>query len=219
MSYTAKTNWKLDDTVMPADMNRIEQGIVDMGIDIESVSKTISIIEPSDTNIVDLNSFTDTGIYIIKNATNSIVLNSPFTSTNAYDIYLIVTSYASSTATYSIQRFLAPLTINSYYGRQYTNLTWSEWVCSYTHVTITIPTTGWSSEAPYTTTIAISLVKASDVDVVAIPQWDSDLTTRQAQQEAWSLVSMITTNDGSITVTCDEEIPQTAIPIMLFVNR
>lgn len=30
MAYSAKTDWKLNDTVMPADMNRIEQGIKDV---------------------------------------------------------------------------------------------------------------------------------------------------------------------------------------------
>ena len=30
MAYEAKINWKLDDTVMPSDMNRIEQGIADI---------------------------------------------------------------------------------------------------------------------------------------------------------------------------------------------
>lgn len=30
MAYEAKTNWKLDDTVMPEDLNRIEQGIVNV---------------------------------------------------------------------------------------------------------------------------------------------------------------------------------------------
>lgn len=30
MSYVAKTNWQLNDTVLPADMNRIEQGVKDL---------------------------------------------------------------------------------------------------------------------------------------------------------------------------------------------
>lgn len=30
MSYEAKTNWQLNDTVLPADMNRIEQGVEDL---------------------------------------------------------------------------------------------------------------------------------------------------------------------------------------------
>lgn len=29
MAFTPKTNWQTNDTVMPADMNRIEQGVYD----------------------------------------------------------------------------------------------------------------------------------------------------------------------------------------------
>ena len=29
MAYTGKTNWQINDIVMPGDMNRIEQGVID----------------------------------------------------------------------------------------------------------------------------------------------------------------------------------------------
>ncbi|WP_127485516.1 hypothetical protein [Paenibacillus ehimensis] len=42
MSYTAKTNWRLDDTVTELDMNRIEQGVTDAHTELRDVKDTIA---------------------------------------------------------------------------------------------------------------------------------------------------------------------------------
>lgn len=75
MAYEAKTNWKLDDTVMPEDMNRIEQGIQDLGLELGNVA--VHVITASEENIVDFNALVETGIHIIKNATTSTTTNAP----------------------------------------------------------------------------------------------------------------------------------------------
>lgn len=128
MAYEAKTDWKLDDTVMPDDMNRIEQGIRDIETDSE------------------------------KKAT--------------------VTNY-----------------------------------------TTTIPTSGWSSSAPYSIDITVTGIQSTDTNFPVSPNYSSDTTTRQAQTEAWGKVSMIVAGADKITVTCDEEIPTTEIPIQITVVR
>lgn len=85
--------------------------------------------------------------------------------------------------------------------------------------TATIPTTGWSSSAPYTNTVTVSGILASDSNFPVSPVYSDTLSTRTAQLEAWGKVTMIVAGDNSITVTCDEEIPTTAIPIQITVVR
>ena len=125
MAYEAKTNWKLDDTVMPADMNRIEQGIQDLDNNAPTVFKT----------------------------------------------------------------------------------------------TATIPTTGWTSTAPYMIDIIVSGMLETDDGFSVTPKYGSTVTTRQAQAEAWGKVSMITSSTDKITIICDEEIPTTEVPILIMVVR
>lgn len=85
--------------------------------------------------------------------------------------------------------------------------------------TATIPTTGWSSSAPYTNTITVSGMLASDSNFPVSPTYSTTATTRKLQAEAWGKVTMIAAGANSITVTCDEEIPTTAIPIQITVVR
>lgn len=85
--------------------------------------------------------------------------------------------------------------------------------------TATIPTTGWSASAPYTQTISVTGMLATDANFPVSPVYSSALATRQAQQEAWGKVSMIEAGADSITVTCDEEVPTEAIPIQIMVVR
>lgn len=85
--------------------------------------------------------------------------------------------------------------------------------------TATIPTTGWSASAPYTQTISVVGMLATDANFPVSPVYSSTLAIRQAQQEAWGKVSMIEAGADSITVTCDEEVPTEAIPIQIMVVR
>ena len=84
--------------------------------------------------------------------------------------------------------------------------------------TATITTNDWSSAAPYTQTIGISDILATDMPHIS-PVYSDTLDTALAQKEAWSLVSKAVTANGSITFTCLEEKPVTAIPIQVEVIR
>ena len=66
----------------------------------------------------------------------------------------------------------------------------------------------------YTQTVVVNGILATDnpiVDVVLATAKNTALS----QLEAWSLISKIETSNGSITVTCLEEAPTTAIPIQI----
>lgn len=214
MSYEAKTNWKLDDTVMPEDMNRIEQGIQDLGLELGNVA--VHVITASEENIVDFNALVETGIYIIKNATISNTLNGINSfSSNGRDLILFVMNLFGNTVSQLI------FTKNRTHSREYNtvSLIWTDWGYSLSTQNINIPTTGWTSTNPYTISISNPNFYASDYNIVIIPNWDTDVTIRKAQQEAWNCVSMIETYDNGIKVTCDDEIPTTEIPIKVIVQR
>ncbi|MFB6364235.1 hypothetical protein ACFCP7_09250 [Paenibacillus elgii] len=42
MAYTGKTDWKYDETVTEADMNRIEKGVMDAHTEIQDVKDTVA---------------------------------------------------------------------------------------------------------------------------------------------------------------------------------
>ena len=80
--------------------------------------------------------------------------------------------------------------------------------------TATIGTSWTGSSAPYTQTISVSGVTANDKPIIC-PVYSTTNSTAIAQQQAWNMIGKITTNNGSITVTCFEEKPTTAIPIQI----
>ena len=82
----------------------------------------------------------------------------------------------------------------------------------------TLSSSGWSSNAPYTQTLSIQGILATDVPVVDVVL-SSTTSTAVSQLEAWGYVSKIETADGSITATCFEELPAIDIPIQLKVVR
>ncbi|MEI3541741.1 MAG: BppU family phage baseplate upper protein [Acutalibacteraceae bacterium] len=76
--------------------------------------------------------------------------------------------------------------------------------------------TNWvaAETGEYTQTVVVNGILATDnpiVDVVLATAKNTALS----QLEAWSLISKIETSNGSITVTCLEEAPTTAIPIQI----
>lgn len=78
--------------------------------------------------------------------------------------------------------------------------------------------TGWTGSGPYTQTVAVSGILASDMPHV-VPVYDADNTTAQAQREAWGCVSRGDAAAGGIQFTCFEDKPETAIPIQIEVMR
>ena len=78
--------------------------------------------------------------------------------------------------------------------------------------------TGWTGSGPYTQTVAVSGILASDMPHVT-PVYDADNTTAQAQREAWGCVSRGVAAAGGIQFTCFEDKPETAIPVQIEVMR
>lgn len=85
-------------------------------------------------------------------------------------------------------------------------------------VTVTITASGWSGSAPYTQTVTVAGVVATDCPHVA-PVYSATLSTAKAQKEAWEKVSKAVATAGGITFTCFEDKPTTNIPIQVEVNR
>lgn len=84
--------------------------------------------------------------------------------------------------------------------------------------TATLSSSGWSSSAPYTQTVTVAGVLATDSPHVSAV-YDSNLETALSQQDAWSMVSKAAAGGGSITFTCFEDKPSVDIPIQVEVNR
>lgn len=84
--------------------------------------------------------------------------------------------------------------------------------------TATIATTWTGSSAPYTQNVSVSGILATDCPHIT-PVYSSTLSTALGQKEAWSMVSKAETSANTITFTCFEEKPTTAIPIQIEVMR
>lgn len=80
--------------------------------------------------------------------------------------------------------------------------------------TATITTTWSGTSAPYTQTVSVPGITASDTPIIC-PVYSTTNQTAVAQKKAWNLIGKIITNAGSITITCFEEKPVTAIPIQI----
>lgn len=81
----------------------------------------------------------------------------------------------------------------------------------------TISTSWTGSEAPYTQTITVSGILASDTPFVDMVP-DSIYATAQAQEEAWSKIYRIVTTDDTITVYAHEK-TSVSVPIKMVVIR
>lgn len=86
-----------------------------------------------------------------------------------------------------------------------------------TSYTATISTSWTGSEAPYTQTITVSGILASDTPIVDMVP-DSTYSTAQAQEEAWSKIYRIVTADDTITVYAHEK-TGVSVPIKMVVIR
>ena len=76
--------------------------------------------------------------------------------------------------------------------------------------------TNWvaAETGEYTQTVVVNGILATDNPIVDVVL-DTAKNTALSQLEAWSLISKIETSNGSITVTCLEEAPTTAILIQI----
>ena len=81
--------------------------------------------------------------------------------------------------------------------------------------------TSWTSDGTnggYTKTVSVSGILATDNPIVDIVL-DTNRSTNKAQVEAWSKVTRITTENGSIKLWANEEKPATAFTLQLKVVR
>lgn len=71
--------------------------------------------------------------------------------------------------------------------------------------------TTWTGEvAPYTKTIEVQGMSVTDIANLE-PIWSETLATRQTEKEEYNKISMVTSGENSITLTCDEEKPEIAL--------
>ena len=78
--------------------------------------------------------------------------------------------------------------------------------------------TAWSGSAPYTQTVTVSGIMATDTPHIA-PVYSSTLDTAIAQKNAWSMISEAEAANNAIIFTCFEEKPTINIPIQIEVIR
>lgn len=78
---------------------------------------------------------------------------------------------------------------------------------------ITIDTT-WTEEAPYTKNITVQGISSTDI-VNMYPIWSTNLETRTQEKQEYSKISMITSNENSIELTCDEDKPSIALNVRI----
>lgn len=82
---------------------------------------------------------------------------------------------------------------------------------------VTIPTTGWSAESPYTIELNITGMMESDKNFVVSPVYNID--NSDTILEAWSKVTLIESATNKIKVYCKNELPTVEIPIQITVVR
>lgn len=91
--------------------------------------------------------------------------------------------------------------------------------CGALHVTTTATlSTSWSGSGPYTQVLSVAGILSTDTPHI-MPVYSTTNATAIVQKEAWACVSKAVTAAGSITFTCFEDKPTTAIPIQIEVNR
>lgn len=79
---------------------------------------------------------------------------------------------------------------------------------------ITLDTTWTGAEAPYTKTISVNGILATDI-VNIEPIYSNTLETRLTEKEEYAKISMINSANDSVTITCDEEKPTMALNVRL----
>lgn len=78
--------------------------------------------------------------------------------------------------------------------------------------------TSWTGSGPYTQTVAVAGILASDMPHI-MPVYDAANATAIAQKEAWSCVSKAEAAAGGIKFTCFEDKPVAAVPLQIEVVR
>lgn len=83
---------------------------------------------------------------------------------------------------------------------------------------ITIPKGVWTGTAPYTVTMQVNDILASDTPHYSVV-YSSDAATRLLEKESFAMIDDLETGKNSVTFTCFEEKPEVTLKIQLEVNR
>ena len=78
--------------------------------------------------------------------------------------------------------------------------------------------TDWTGSGPYSQILSMPELLDSDTPHVA-PVYDGSVATALSQRDAWSCISQVEARGGQLILTCLEEKPAVAIPILVEVNR
>lgn len=84
--------------------------------------------------------------------------------------------------------------------------------------TTTIPSTGWTAEAPYYVDVAIEGLLATDNPMIT-PVYTGTVGTDTTIKEAWNKIDRAVTSADSLRVYAFEEVPSANIPVQLQVVR
>jgi len=83
----------------------------------------------------------------------------------------------------------------------------------------TFTASGWSTTEPYTQTIVVNGVKASENPIVDINMSEATLDDGNDLIEAWGLIGRISTSNNSITAYCYGDKPEVDVPVILMVIK
>lgn len=84
----------------------------------------------------------------------------------------------------------------------------------------TLTASGWSASAPYSQTVTVTGLLATDDPFVDVSLSGASTTdAANALLEAWAFVGRVTAGAGTLTACCYEEKPTVAIPLILKVVR
>lgn len=90
---------------------------------------------------------------------------------------------------------------------------------SYAVYSTIIPTTGWTDTAPYSITIPVEGVLASDTPIGPDVVQTGDETVDEPMRKAWQKITRMTTADGSVTFYNSKEVPTVELPVQWVVIR
>lgn len=85
--------------------------------------------------------------------------------------------------------------------------------------TATFTAAGWSASAPYTQTVNVAGMLATDDPFVDVSLSGASGTEATNRMEAWTCVGRVTANAGSVTAYCYDEKPTVNLPVILKVVR
>lgn len=101
----------------------------------------------------------------------------------------------------------------------YTDLSNTPTIPTVSDYSASLLSSGWNgSSAPYTQTVSVQGILATDTPIVDVVL-DSSTSTAISQNNSWAFVSKIETSADSITATCLESKPEVDLPIHLKVVR